>query len=41
VFEDKDKADEVAAAVHKQLDGDDEKKLTTTHVEVQENKSAV
>jgi hypothetical protein len=41
VFEDKDKANEVAAAVHKQLDEDDEKKKATAHVEVQETKNAV
>jgi hypothetical protein len=41
VFEDKDKANEVAAAVHKHLDEDDEKKNVTAHVEVQETKIAV
>jgi hypothetical protein len=41
VFEDKDKAEEVAAAVHKQIDGDDQKKTVTEHVEVQETKYAV
>lgn len=41
MFEDKDKANEVAAAVHKQLDEDDEKKQVAAHVEVQETKSAV
>ncbi|KAJ5984750.1 MFS sugar transporter [Penicillium canescens] len=41
LFEDKDKADEVAAAVHKQLDEDDEKKKVTAHVEIQENKNSV
>jgi hypothetical protein len=41
VFEDKEKANEVAAAVHKQLDGGDEKNRGTAHVEVQEIKNAV
>jgi hypothetical protein len=41
VFEDIDKAEEVAAAVHKQLGGDDQKKMITEHVEVQETKNAV
>jgi hypothetical protein len=41
VFEDKEKANEVAAAVHKQLDEDDEKKTVTAHVEVQDTKNAV
>ena len=40
MFEDKNKADEVAAAVHKQLGEDAEKKLDTAHVEVSEAKSA-
>jgi hypothetical protein len=41
VFEDKDKANEVAAVVHKHLDNDDEPKRAATHVEVQETKSSV
>ncbi|KAJ5286051.1 hypothetical protein N7524_001357 [Penicillium chrysogenum] len=41
LFEDKEKANEVAAAVHKQLDEDDEKKTATAHVEVQDTKNAV
>ncbi|KAF3015800.1 hypothetical protein E8E15_006749 [Penicillium rubens] len=41
LFEDKEKANEVAAAVHKQLDEDDEKKTVTAHVEVQDTKNAV
>ncbi|KAJ5389306.1 MFS sugar transporter [Penicillium cataractarum] len=41
LFEDKEKANEVAAAVHKQLGEDDEKAKATEHVEVQETKSAV
>jgi hypothetical protein len=41
VFEDKDKAKEVAAVVHKHLDEDDENKRATTHVEVQETRSSV
>ncbi|KAJ5698854.1 MFS sugar transporter [Penicillium macrosclerotiorum] len=41
MFEDKDKANEVAAAVHKQLGEDDEKKKGTSHLEIQETKSAV
>jgi hypothetical protein len=41
VFEDKDKANEVAAAVHEQIDEDGEKKQATAHVEVSETKSAV
>ncbi|KAJ5964351.1 MFS sugar transporter [Penicillium vulpinum] len=41
LFEDKDKTNEVAAAVHKQLDEDDEKKNVTAHVEVQVAKNAV
>ncbi|KAJ5882606.1 MFS sugar transporter [Penicillium soppii] len=41
LFEDIDKAEEVAAAVHKQLGGDDQKKMITEHVEVQETKNAV
>lgn len=40
VFEDKDKAKEVAAAVHKKLDDDDDKKQDTAHLEIQETKSA-
>ncbi|OOQ81876.1 putative MFS sugar transporter [Penicillium brasilianum] len=40
LFEDKEKANEVAAAVHKQLGEGDEKKQVTEHVEVQETKSA-
>lgn len=40
MFEDKEKANEVAAAVHKQLGEGDEKKQVTEHVEVQETKSA-
>lgn len=40
MFEDKDKANEVAAAVHKQLGEDGEKKQDTAHVEIQESKSA-
>ncbi|KAJ5817487.1 MFS sugar transporter [Penicillium robsamsonii] len=41
LFEDKDKANEVAAAVYKQLDEDGEKKAVTAHVEIQETKNAV
>ncbi|KAJ5387868.1 MFS sugar transporter [Penicillium cosmopolitanum] len=41
LFEDKDKAREVAAVVHKHLDEDDENKRATTHVEVQETRSSV
>ncbi|KAJ5174041.1 MFS sugar transporter [Penicillium coprophilum] len=41
MFEGKEKANEVAAAVHKQLDRDDEKERATAHVEVQETKNAV
>ncbi|KAJ5196073.1 MFS sugar transporter [Penicillium cf. viridicatum] len=41
LFEDKEKANEVAAAVHKHLDEDDEKKNVTAHLEVQETKNAV
>ncbi|CAI7643805.1 MFS sugar transporter [Penicillium manginii] len=41
LFEDKDKANEVAAVVHKHLDNDDEPKRAATHVEVQETKSSV
>ncbi|CAG7966026.1 unnamed protein product [Penicillium nalgiovense] len=41
LFEDKEKANEVAAAVHKQLDEDDEKEKVTAHVEVQDTKNAV
>ncbi|KUM57394.1 hypothetical protein ACN42_g9792 [Penicillium freii] len=41
LFEDKEKANEVTAAVHKQLDEDDEKKTVTAHVEVQDTKNAV
>ncbi|KAJ5776238.1 MFS sugar transporter [Penicillium nucicola] len=41
LFEDKDKANEVSAAVHKQIDQDDEKKTGTAHVEVQETRTAV
>ncbi len=40
MFEDKNKADEVAAAVHKQLGEDAEKQPATAHVEVSETKSA-
>jgi hypothetical protein len=39
-LQDKEKANEVAAAVHKQLDEDDEKKTVTAHVEVQDTKNA-
>lgn len=41
MFEDREKANEVAAAVHKQLDGDEERKNDTTHVEVHEAKHSV
>ncbi|KAJ5517299.1 hypothetical protein N7527_008859 [Penicillium freii] len=41
LFEDKEKANEVTAAVHKQLDEDDERKTVTAHVEVQDTKNAV
>ncbi|KAJ5962535.1 hypothetical protein N7501_007476 [Penicillium viridicatum] len=41
LFEDKEKANEVAAAVHKQIDEDDEKKTVTAHMEVQDTKNAV
>ncbi|KAJ5943463.1 hypothetical protein N7516_003631 [Penicillium verrucosum] len=41
MFEDKEKANEVSAAVHKQLDEDDEKKTATAHVEVEDIKNAV
>ncbi|KAJ5185400.1 Major facilitator superfamily domain general substrate transporter [Penicillium cf. griseofulvum] len=41
MFEDKDKANQVAAAVHKRIDEDDENKNVTAHVEVQESKNAV
>lgn len=40
MFEDQDKAKEVAAAVHKKLDDEDDKKQDTAHLEVQETKSA-
>jgi hypothetical protein len=38
VFEDKEKANQVAAAVHKQIDEDDNKNVTA-HVELQETKA--
>ena len=41
MFEDKDKADKVAAVVIKQLNEVDEGKEPTEHVEIQETKSAV
>lgn len=41
VFEDKDKANEVAAAVHKQIDGPEPAKQESAHVEVQETKREV
>lgn len=40
MFEDKAKANEVAAAVHKQLGEDNEKKPAAAHAEIQETKSA-
>ncbi|KAJ5139036.1 uncharacterized protein N7515_003884 [Penicillium bovifimosum] len=41
MFEGKEKANEVAAAVHKQLDADDEKNQETAHVEVRDTKNVV